>query len=185
VLGIALLFDGTSFIIALHEFNKQRKEQGFWEAVTKSKDPTNFVVLFEDAADVLGLIVAFAGVYFGHKFQNPYFDGGASVIIGFILAGIATVLARESYSLLMGETASKKVLQDVVAMMHANENVIDVKPPMSMFLAPEEIVLVLRINFKPALTVEQINIVITNIKKQIQIKYSYFKQIMIEPTDSR
>ena len=96
--------------------------------ITASNDPTDYVVLFEDAADVLGLTVAFAGVWLGHYYQNPYFDGIASIIIGLILACISIVLVRESYSLLMGEAASAEVLDDVTAMISAQENVDSVKP---------------------------------------------------------
>lgn len=134
VLGFALLFDGISFTIALRQFNKERGTTRFWQAIKRSKDPTNFVVLFEDAADVCGLMVAFAGVWLGHYFQNPYFDGIASIIIGLILTAVSVVLARESYSLLMGETASPEVLQHVMQLAAADKNIIRVENPMSMFL---------------------------------------------------
>ena len=69
VLAFALVFDGTSFIIANRQFNKEKGNQSFWQAVKRSKDPTTFVVLFEDAADVAGILVAFAGIWLGHTLQ--------------------------------------------------------------------------------------------------------------------
>ncbi|HET7896241.1 MAG TPA: cation diffusion facilitator family transporter, partial [Flavisolibacter sp.] len=121
VLGVAIVFDGTSFVIALKNFNRHRGDTPFWKAVKKSRDPSSFVVLFEDAADVLGLMIAFAGVYLGHRFNNPYFDGVASLLIGLLLTAVSLVLTRESRSLLMGETASPQALQQIVKMAEENE----------------------------------------------------------------
>lgn len=181
VLAFALVFDGTSFVIALRQFNKERGTTTFWKAVKQSKDPTNFVVLFEDAADVLGLIVAFTGVWLGHYLNNPYFDGIASIIIGVILTGVSAVLAKESYSLLMGETASPKVLEHVMQLANGEQNIIRVEHPLSMFLGPEEIVLVLYAVFPNDLTTREINSTIERIKKKIIDEYPFFKRIIIQP----
>lgn len=180
VLGFALLFDGTSFIIAFRQFNKERGDIPFWKAVRRSKDPTNFVVLFEDAADVLGILVAFAGVLLGHYFQNPYFDGIASLIIGLILTAVSVVLARESYSLLMGETASDEVLRDVMQMITADKKIVKVEYPLSMFLGPEEIILVLNATFPDNLTTREINTTIEKTREKISERYPYFKKIFIQ-----
>ena len=148
VLGVALVFDGSSFVIALRNFNRQRGDIPFWTAVKKSRDPSSFVVLFEDAADVLGLLIALAGVYLGHRLQNPYFDGVASILIGLLLTAVSLVLARESRSLLMGETASPQALQQVVQFAEGNTAVESVKQHLSMVLGPEEVLLILRIKVR-------------------------------------
>lgn len=185
VLGFAFVFDGFSFIVAFRQFNKERGQTSFWKAVKQSKDPTTFVVLFEDAADVFGLIVAFLGVSLGQYFHNAYFDGVASIIIGFILSGVSVVLARESYSLLMGETASPEVLEHVVQLATSEKNIIRVEHPLSMFLGPEEIVLVLYAVFPNDLTTQQINATIERIKNKINEQYPFFKRILIQPSESK
>jgi len=182
VLAFALVFDGISFVIALRQFNKERGTTSFWQAVRKSKDPTNFVVLFEDAADVCGLLVAFAGVFLGHYLQNPYYDGAASIVIGCILTAVSVVLARESYSLLMGETASPEVLEHVVQLATGDQNIVRVEQPLSMFLGPEEIVLVLYAVFPPQLTTADITETIERLKQKINTEYPFFKRIFITPS---
>ncbi len=62
VLGLAMIFEGAAWYFALHEFRKAKGNWGYMEAVQRGKDPTLFVVLFEDSAALLGLVVAFAGV---------------------------------------------------------------------------------------------------------------------------
>jgi len=181
VLGVALIFDGASFVIALKSFNKKRGSEPFWSAVKKSKDPTSFVILFEDAADVIGLLIAFLGVYVGHTFNAPFFDGIASIIIGLILTAVSIVLTRESRSLLMGETASLHVLDDIVGLAKMESAVINVKHPLSMFMGPEEILLVLEVDFKPGLSINEILDASKRLRKKIREKYPNFKRIFIEP----
>lgn len=181
VIGIALIFDGTSFIIALKEFNKKRGEQSFWTAVKKSKDPTNFVVLFEDAADVIGLVIAFAGIFLSERLNAPYLDGVSSIAIGLILTAVSVVLAHESRSLLMGESAAPATLDKIISMTMQNHGVIQTMKPLSMYLAPDEIILILKLTFKKEMKAVEINGAIKQIKDEIREKFPVFKQIFIEP----
>lgn len=181
VLAIAFLFDGASFVTAWKAFKQQRGDQTFWAAVKKSKDPTTFVVLFEDAADLLGLIVAFLGVYLGHLYKSPYFDGIASIIIGVILTGVAVILARESRSLLMGESAGHTTLQGMLRITEADPSIVKVVRHLSMFMGPEEIVLLLGATFQKNLTTNEISEAILRIRSAIQNEYPFFRQIFIQP----
>ena len=181
VLGIALVFDGTSFIIALKTFNRQRGETPFWTAVKKSRDPSSFVVLFEDAADVLGLLIALAGVYLGHRLNNPYFDGIASILIGLLLTAVSLVLTRESRSLLMGETASPEALQQIVRMAEENEVIEHVRQHLSSVLGPEEVMLILKVAIKKGVQSAALVQAFNEIKQAIQGKYPNIRQIFIEP----
>ncbi|HEY4324933.1 MAG TPA: cation diffusion facilitator family transporter [Mucilaginibacter sp.] len=181
VLAIALLFNIVSMFAALKAFNKERGHTPFWEAVTKSKDPSTFIVLLGDVGDILGLIVAFFGVYLGRLFHNPYYDGIASMIIGLILISISGLLVRESKSLLMGETTSRKTIRRIVKLTEADEAVSKVKKHRSTYMAPEEILLQLNTVFKDNLTTRQITDAIERITKAIQTEFPKIKQIFIEP----
>ena len=105
VLGISIVFEGVAWYFAFNEFSKAKGKWGYIEAVQRGKDPTMFVVLFEDSAAALGLIVAFLGIWLSQATGILIFDGIASVIIGLILAGTAVWLAYETKSLLIGESA--------------------------------------------------------------------------------
>ena len=70
------LKSGTDMDVAYREVRRQmRKGQGLWSAVKASKDPTTFTVLFEDSAAMLGLIVAFLGIFLGQITGIDQFDG--------------------------------------------------------------------------------------------------------------
>lgn len=181
VLSIAFVFTMVSLISALKAFNKQRGDTAFLKAVTQSKDPSTFIVLLGDVGDILGLIVAFLGVFLGHWFNNPHYDGIASMVIGAIMILISLLLVRESKSLLMGETTSRKTLRKIVALTEADTAVIKVKKHFSMYMAPEEILLQINAVFKAGLTTKQITDAIERITKTIQHEFPRIKQIFIEP----
>lgn len=182
VLGVAFLFDGISFIIALKNFNKHRGQEAFWTTVTKSKDPTLFVVLFEDTADVLGLMVAFLGVYLGHVYKNPYFDGMASILIGVILTGVSILLTKESRSLLMGEIAPPETIKKVIQIAESNKTIERIEQHLSMVLSPKETLLILKPSIKKNVSAEDVIAAIRSIEQEIKTAFPHFKQIYIEPT---
>jgi cation diffusion facilitator family transporter len=181
VLAFAFVFDGISFITAIKEFNKQRGSIPFWKYVRISKDPSTFVVVFEDAADVLGLLVAFLGVFLGHYLNNPYFDGAASIIIGLLLTFISVMLARESRSLLMGESADAKLLGEIRQIVEHDPSIKVTQDQLSMYLAPEELLLLLKVRFEGGQDGNQIATSIRRIRLDIQKSFPDVKQIYIEP----
>lgn len=181
ILAIAFVFTMVSLTSALRAFNKQRGNTPFFKAVTQSKDPSVFIVLLGDVGDVLGLSVAFFGIFLGHLFHNPHYDGIASIIIGAIMIVISMLLVRESKSLLMGETSSRKTLRRVVKLTEADAAISRVKKHFSMYMAPDEILLQLNAVFKPGLTTHQITDAIERITKAIQREFPKIKQIFIEP----
>jgi cation diffusion facilitator family transporter len=75
VLGVAFLLEGSSWAIAVREFNAGRGEQSWWKAIKRSKDPAGFIVLFEDSAALLGLAIAAVGVWASHWTGDARIDG--------------------------------------------------------------------------------------------------------------
>ena len=182
ILAIALLFTIVSLTSASKAFDKQRgRNVSFWNAITQSKDPSTFIVMLGDIGDILGLFIAFLGVYLGHLFHNPYYDGVASMIIGLVMIAISILLVHESKSLLMGETSSKATLRKIVKLTEADEAVIKVKKHFSTYLSPEEVLLQLNTVFKDDLTTHQITDAIERITKTLQNEFPRIKQIFIEP----
>lgn len=181
VLAIAFVFDGISLITALREFNRQRGATPFWQAVRQSKDPATFVVLFEDAADVTGILLAFSGILLGQLLNNVYLDGIASILIGLLLTLVAIFLVRESRSLLMGENADAAEIAQIVALVEGEETTIRVAGSQSMYLAPEEVILQLRIAFKPDVTNRETVAVISRLRETVQQRFPHFRHVFIEP----
>ncbi len=180
VLGMAILFEGFSWTVALKEFLPTKGKQNFWEAIKNSKDPTVFTVLFEDSAAILGLIVALTGIFLGHLFNNIYFDGIASIIIGIILAIVAVVLAIESKGLLVGESANPQTIDSIRSLSKTEPGVKEVMRILTMQLAPQEVLLNLEIQFSRNLTGEEIASTVDNLEAKIRQKHPEIKQIFVE-----
>lgn len=181
ILGIAFLFTMVSMIAALKAFNKQRRHESFWKEVMESKDPSTFIVLLGDFDDMIGLIIAFLGVFLGRLYHNPYYDGIASMAIGVVMITISGLLVRESKSLLMGETIAYKTVRKILKLTHQDAAVIRIKKHFSMYMGPDEILIQLNTVFKEDLTTVQITDAIERITKMIKADFPRIKQIFIEP----
>lgn len=180
VLGVAIVFEGFSWSVAWKEFQPQKGKQSTWQAIRTSKDPTIFTVLFEDSAALLGLIVAFLGIFFGHLFNNPYLDGTASIVIGLILAVIAVLLAYESRGLLLGESANSSTVASIRGIAASDPSVEGVMRVLTMHFGPHEILLNLEIQFHKTLSAEEVASAVERLEKTICKKHPDIKNIFIE-----
>lgn len=180
VLGLALVFEGVACTLAYREFRKTQGEQGFWQALRTSKDPAVFAILLEDLAALVGLVIALAGVYFGHLLNNLYFDGGASMAIGALLVGMAVFMLREAKGLLVGEGASPEVLRGIEALVRQDRAVHQLPPPLTMYLGPADALLNLNIEFHDHLTADDVEQAVVRLQAAIQAKYPEFKRVSIE-----
>ncbi|HET8677385.1 MAG TPA: cation diffusion facilitator family transporter [Blastocatellia bacterium] len=180
VLGFALVFEGFAWGIAFKEFRKTQGNMSLLKAVRASKDPTTFTVLFEDSAAMLGLLVAFLGIFLGHRLNNPYLDGVAAIIIGLILAVVAVLLAYESKGLLVGEGASRETIENICALAQKDPAVERVMPPLTMHFGPQEVLLNLDIKFRPGLSAEEIEAAVDRMEAAIRKRHPEIKRIFIE-----
>ncbi|HXG83701.1 MAG TPA: cation diffusion facilitator family transporter [Pyrinomonadaceae bacterium] len=181
VLGLAVVFEGIVFVIAFRAFQALKGEdENIWQAIKSSKDPTTFTVLFEDAAALLGLIVAFAGIFLAHYFNNPYLDGAASILIGVILASVAVFLAYESKGLLVGEGADPETLANIRKLAEAAAGVEKVINPLTMYFGPRTILLTVDIEFDKKLSAMEVEEAVDRLEKNIRSQYPDIKHIYIE-----
>jgi cation diffusion facilitator family transporter len=156
VIGLAMLFEGGSFLVAWREFKAVRRETPFFQAIRRSKDPSIFAVLLEDGAALAGLVIAALGVAGTSLFHIPWADGAASVAIGVLLVLVAIFLANETRSLLTGESASPRIVAEVRAMLEADPRIDSVAEVLSMHLGPQEILLGVTLDFRDTLTAVEI-----------------------------
>jgi len=180
VLGIALIIEVFVFWIAIKEFNKYRGDKKYLEAIQKGKDPGLFVVLLEDAAATLGLIVAMVGIAVSQITGNYVYDGIASVGIGIILAVIAILLAYETKGLLIGESATEEVVDGIHEKVNAFSGVERVNEVLTMHMGPEYILVNLSVEFNDEIHTQEMESVIAKIDKEIKQEFSYVKRVFIE-----
>ncbi|MDE1461321.1 cation diffusion facilitator family transporter [Spartinivicinus poritis] len=180
VLTLAIIFEGGCWWVAMKEFKKVKGEMGYLEAVHKGKDPSLFVVFFEDSAAILGLLIALLSVILGQVTGNPYFDGIASVLIGIILATTAIWLAYETKSLLIGESARGHIVRGIRHLARGESGVAYINEVVTMQMGPEFILANLSIDFDDDLQATDIERIIVRIDQTIKLTYPNVKRVFIE-----
>lgn len=180
VLAIALAVEGASFTVAIRQFWRAKGEKSPWQFIRESKDPSLYTVVLEDSAAMLGLLFAFAGVFFGHLFKNPYLDGIASVAIGLLLMSVAFLLAFETKGLLIGEGADPSVIAEIRRIVEADPRVERAGDVLTMYMGPYDLLVNLGVSFRPGTRAEEMHESIRNIEQAIRATHPECVRVYIE-----
>jgi cation diffusion facilitator family transporter len=180
IIGLALLFEGTSWYIARIEFARSKGAWGYIRAIQRGKDPAVFVVLLEDSAAIIGLVVALIGILLSHITGNPAYDSTAAVIIGLILAGTAMLLASETKSLLIGESANKEVVRGIREIACSRKEIKKVNEVLTMHMGPDFILVNISVDFVDPILATEVEITVAGLDRTIKQAYPLVQRIFIE-----
>ncbi|MGD9045259.1 MAG: cation diffusion facilitator family transporter [Desulfobacterales bacterium] len=180
VLACAFLFEGAAWYFAYTEFTKAKGRWGYFEAVKRGKDPSMFVVLFEDSAAMLGIIAAFVGILLSQITGNYVYDGVASVVIGLILAGTAAWLAYEIKGLLIGESAPPEIVNGIKEIAKCYPKIKHVNEVLTLHMGPEFILLNLSVDFADTLSAGDVEDTVARLNRQIKQVYPKIKRVFVE-----
>ena len=181
VLGIAALFEGTSWLIALREFRTNKGRRSYFQAFRESKDPTTFTVLLEDSAALLGLLIAFLGILGARLLDAPWLDGAASIGIALVLAISALLLARESKGLLLGEPAHPGVGEAILAIAKQEPGVRHANGVQTMQMGPNQIVAMLSAEFEDSLTTPEVEACVNRMEKGAEQADAAIVALFVKP----
>ena len=180
VLGLAMVFEIFAWIIAYKEFRRTQGDDGFISAVRKSKDPTVFTVLFEDTAAVLGLMIAFVGLFLADTLEMPFLDGVASIGIGVVLAITATLLAYECKGLLIGEAASHAVIDGIGNIVAADARIKQTNELLTVHFGPLDVLLNLSLDFIDEIDANEVEAAISELEDKIKQEFPEVRRVFIE-----
>ena len=181
VLIASALFEGATWLIALREFRKAKGDLGYYEAVRRSKDPPSFIVLLEDSAALLGLLIAFIGTFASVQLTIPELDGAASIGIALLLGVTALGLARESKGLLIGEPASRALRESIVAIARHTAGIERAQVVFTVHLAPDQVVAALSLEFNDKLTTLDIERAIDELEHAIHQAHPEVIAVFVKP----
>jgi cation diffusion facilitator family transporter len=171
VLGLAMVFESGSWYFGWKAFSAERGRKGIMEAIHTSKDPTSFAVMLEDTAALLGLVIAFLGIYLGRVLGVPQLDGAASVGIGLLLCAIAVILVYESKGLLIGEGVDKETLRNIRAMVDADKSVERVRQLHTLYLGANEALLAVELRFHSHIAARDVRQSVRRLNRDIRARY--------------
>ena len=180
VLALAGVFEGATWTVAYRNFNRPRGGTTLIAAVRRSKDPTVFTVLFEDTAALLGLLVAFVGIFVSVTYGLVWADGAASMTIGVILAVAAALLANETKGLLIGEGAAPEVEETIRNIVLATPTIAGMNELRTLHRGPEDILLALSVDFEDNLTAGKVEEAIQALEIAIRNRFPAVGRVFIE-----
>ena len=181
VLGMAFVFEGTSWLVSLRHFRSVKGPLGYYEAFRASKDPPSFMMLFEDSAALIGILLAAFGTFAATSLHAPVFDGVASILIGLVLAATASLLARESKSLLLGERADGKLSDSILRIAEAASPALRANGGLTVQLAPDQILAALSLEFPDDLRTPQIEESVIAIERKIRAIHPEVVTLFVKP----
>jgi cation diffusion facilitator family transporter len=181
VLGTSFVFESYSFTVAFGEFKKQKGDMSTLKTMVLAKDPTIPVVLMEDSAALVGLFLALVGLGLSDLTGWSGWDGVASLLIGVLLCCVAYFLARETHSLLVGESAAPAERQKARELTQQVQGVRAVRQLLSMHRGPDEVLLAMKVQFEAAMPVEKVEETINAIEERIRGELPHMRYIFIEP----
>lgn len=180
VIGAAALFEGTSWSFALRGLRSVSKGRGVWSTIRRSKDPSRFLVLFEDSAALAGLAVAAAGLWLSERTGDARWDGVASLVIGAILCTVALFLALDSRKLLIGETADPAVVRSIRKIVESDPATVRSGKPLTMHLGPKGVLVNLDVQFRPGLSAGELEKAIERLEGRIRKAHPEVERIFLE-----
>lgn len=180
VLSFAFLFEGISLSIALRAFTSMHGHGNLLNNIIASKDPTAYTVIAEDTAALGGVILAALGIFLSDRFHLPVFDGVASVLIGLLLAAVATFLIREGRGLIVGESVDWRTANEIMRLAREDPLVESVSRPLTMYLGPQEALLTLDVQFRGNASANEVAEAIEKMKARLHRRFPDLKRIYVE-----
>jgi len=181
VLALSLVFEGSSWWVAFKTVRKSKGEQTWWQAITCSKDPPQFMVLLEDTAAIIGLFIAFGGTWASVVTDDSRWDGIASLLIAVVLAVVAIVLARESKELLIGERADPALQRAVVDLARNTNGIVGVNGILTSQMSPSDVVVALSVEFDDRLTIVEVEDMVSHLEAEVRHVRPEVSALFVKP----
>jgi len=181
VLVIAIVLESFSLRTAVREANQVRGKQSWIAFVRHAKAPELPVVLLEDVAALLGLVLALFGVGLTIITGDSMWDAVGTIAIGILLVLVAIILGIETKSLLVGEGATAKQRNLIRDTINAHPDVRSLIHMKTLYLGPEELMVAAKIDFGVQTRVADVATSIDSVEREIREAEPMARVIYIEP----
>jgi cation diffusion facilitator family transporter len=181
VLAVSAVLEGFSLRTAIHEANAVRGDRNWGTFIRRTKSPELPVVLLEDTAALIGLVLAFAGVGLSVLTHDGRWDGAGSLAIGLLLGVAAAILAIETKSLLIGESASTDMQRRIVAALEDGPEIARVIHMRTVHMAPDSVLVAAKVAVRENDSAEQITTGINTAERRVRAAVPIATTIYLEP----
>jgi cation diffusion facilitator family transporter len=181
ILGFAILAEAFSFRTAIRETRPLKGELSWVGFIRHAKTPELPVVLLEDLAALVGLVLALLGVSLSTLTDDPVWDGIGTLSIGVLLGAVAVVLAIEMKGLLIGESASRTSVDAIRAALVDGATVTRVIHLKTLHLGPDELLVAAKIAVAPSLGLPEVARAIDAAEARVRAVEPLARQLYLEP----
>ncbi len=180
VLGFAIVLEGFSLLGCLREISRLRGERPFREWLRHTSNSALVVVLGEDLAALLGLLLASLFLSIAALTGNPIYDAIGSMCIGLVLLVISVFLSLRVRSLLVGRSADPIVLEVIDTVIEADPDIQLVFNLITIQLGPDTM-LAAKIKLRSGISLEEAVATINRLEKRLKEKVPGLKWSFVEP----
>jgi divalent metal cation (Fe/Co/Zn/Cd) transporter len=177
--------EGLSLRTAIIEANHIRHGQGWIEFIRHAKSPELPVILLEDFAALIGLVLAFGGVGLTVVTHDPIWDAIGTLAIGLLLVLVAVILGRETSSLLVGEGANAGDTAKIRAALEGANGIESVIHMKTLYLGPDELMVAAKIGVNASASAQDIALVIDAAEVAVRAAVPAARVIYLEPDIER
>jgi divalent metal cation (Fe/Co/Zn/Cd) transporter len=181
VLSVAILLESFSLATAIRESKKVKGKQSWIQFIRHAKSPELPVVLLEDVAALLGLVLALGGVGLTVITGNPIFDAYGTLAIGALLVVVAVILGLEMGSLLIGEGAQPHEVAAIREALLATTGVKAIIHMKTLYVGPEELMVAAKIGVDANVTGQEIANIIDAAESEMRKQLPVAQLIYLEP----
>jgi cation diffusion facilitator family transporter len=187
VLAISLAAEGISWLRALRQTRREARDSDtpLVTYIRESRDPNVKMVLFEDSAALIGVLLATLGIALNELTGSVSFDPAASVLIGLLLVSVALWMGRDSRHLLMGSAARPKEREAIERTIEDFDEVREVEELLTMVLGPNAILVAARVDLRDGVPAGRIEEVSSAIDDRLRQVVPDVTEVFLDPTAGR
>lgn len=181
ILGLSLAIEGWATLSNIREMNRRRGKKPFFKYLEDTKDSDLVVVFGENAAAVLGLVLALAALGLASATGDPRWDAIGTLAIGVVLIGVAVFLAKEVKSLLVGEAADPEIAAAAEALAIEDPKITKVLRLITVQQGPGEVLVAMKLGFAHGMPFEELAQSINSFEDRLRARCPEIKWCFVEP----
>src|SRR5262245_23813906 len=180
VLGLSIVLESFSTLGCLREINKLRRGRTLRQWLATTRNAELVVVLGEDVAALIGLVLAFVFVSMAAATGNPLYDAFGSIVIGVVLIIVSIFIAVRIKGLIVGKSAEEDVQKAIAEHIEATEGIDGLLNAITVQLGPQ-VMLAIKVRMTPGLSVEKAVELINGLERSIKSKFPEVTWCVVEP----
>ncbi|HEY3766595.1 MAG TPA: cation diffusion facilitator family transporter [Gaiellales bacterium] len=187
VLAVAFVAEGGSLVRAVRQARRgaRSSRDSLGRYVRELRDPAPRIVMLEDGAAVVGVVIAAVGLTARSVTGDERYDAAASIAIGVLLIAVAIAVGAHAKALLLGESARPVVREAIERELLHHSAVESVPELLTMHIGPDDLLVAANIELRDELTVTEVERVTGEIAATLRSADATVGHVFLQPAPAR